>query len=307
MKLLDLLKNTAIYLLTAARLEWLPSYVVHLTYGPKQLMHYHSNRKREWSAPLSAILVDNPSSISDSAAYLTACNLALNSEEAFSRFKSEKSYKEILEHTGYRFGSDYLRVLRERAFEIPRDFIFQQSRIGDPETFSFEGLGEISPSALRYLKVGSDLDMFFPDWKSRKIIEVGVGYGGQLCALKELGHNGEYVGVDLKQVSILARKYATASGFESGYNFLGFEEPLPSSTGHLFLSNYAFSELAPEHQAFYVDKYICTSSSGYVSWNRLAELSLGGMTAEELRRIVKGQIVNEEPLTHPGNCLVIWG
>ena len=307
MKILDLIKNTTLSLLTAAGLEWLPRYVVHLTYGPKQVMHYHSNRKKEWSAVSSTILVDKPSSISESALYLTACDLALNSEEAFSRFKSEKSYKEILEHTGYRFGRAYLQILRRRGFEIPRDFILQQSRIGDPETFSFEGLGEISPSALRYLKVGSDLDTFFPDWKSRKIIEVGVGYGGQLCAFKEVGHNGEYVGVDLKQVSSLARKYAVASGFESGYNFLGFEDPLPSSTGHLFLSNYAFSELAPEHQAFYVDKYISTSSSGYVSWNRLSELALGGMTAEELRTIVKGQIVNEKPLTHPGNCLVIWG
>jgi hypothetical protein len=270
-------------------------------------MHHHSNRNKEWSAALSKISIEEPSSISDSALYLTACNLALNSEEDFSRFKSEKSYKKILEHTGYRFGRAYLRILKERNSKIPRDFIFSQSKIGNPEIFSFKGLGEVSPSTLRYLKVCSDLDLFFPDWRLRTIIEVGVGYGGQLCALKELGHTKEYVGVDLKQVALLARKYALASGFESGHSFLGFDEPLPSSAGHLFISNYAFSELAPENQAFYIDKFIRTSSSGYVSWNTLSEQTLGGMTAEDLREIVQGQIVSEDPLTHPGNCLVIWG
>jgi hypothetical protein len=115
------------------------------------------------------------------------------------------------------------------------------------------------------------------------------------------------LGIDFEVVAQLALKYATATGPVNGASFMGFDRALPISKDHLFLSNFAFSEFDPEIQEFYVEKYIRNSARGYVMWNQLSELYRGGMTAEALRKIVSGRILDEEPLTHPGNCLVVWG
>lgn len=298
--------NFTLELLTKLRLRWLPQLFVHLAYGPRPLLDYVSNKKREWSASPSTASVRVRTSISDSSNYLNACAAALKSEKNFSRFKSEIYYKQILEHTGYKFGREYLRILKRRGFQIPVDFTIRQAGLGSPEVFKFKRLGLVSPSTLRYLKVVSDLDVHFPNWKEQTIVEVGVGYGGQFCAFKELGHTKDYIGIDLEVVAELAKKYTEVSGFQGATNFMNFDGELPSSDGHLFVSNYAFSELAPVHQAFYLEHYIKTSASGYVTWNQLSELNLGGMTAEELKRIVNGRILREEPLTSPGNCLIVW-
>lgn len=298
--------STTVSLLAKMRLDWAPQYIFHAAFGPRVLLDYVSNKKKEWTANLSTEPFDGGSSVSDTANYLSAVVAALKSEEDFSRFKSEKYYKQILEHVGYKFGREYLSVLKRRGFQIRVDFTASQAEIGGPEVFKFEGLGYVSPSTLRYLKVVSDLDLHDPNWKEQTIVEVGVGYGGQFCAFKELGHNKDYFGIDLELVAKLARKYAELSGFQDGANFMGFDGQLPSSEGHMFISNYAFSELAPVHQAFYLENYIKTSASGYISWNQLSELNLGGMKAEELRGIVNGRILREEPLTSPGNCLIVW-
>ncbi len=307
------LKIRTLSVLNRAGLGGLPQHVIHLTYGIKQLRNHISNKKKEWSASEDIANKKREGSDSDNYAdykpdkYLIACNFALTSEEGFSRFKSEKHYKKVLEHTGYKFGREYLRVLSDRGFQIPLNFISIQSKVGDPEIFSYSKLGEISPSTLRYLKVVSDLDRLFPGWKSQNIIEVGVGYGGQFCAFRELAYKGNYLGIDFEVVAQLALKYATATGPVNGASFMGFDGALPISKDHLFLSNFAFSEFDPEIQEFYVEKYIRNSARGYVMWNQLSELYRGGMTAEALRKTVRGRILDEEPLTHPGNCLVVWG
>ena len=304
---IEIAKLSAKSALTLLGIDWLPQQIVHLMHGPKQLSDHIKNKNKEWLSTPIVLPVINPSSISDSELYLNACIAALNSDKDFSRFKSEKNYKSILEHTGYKFGRKYLKVLQERQFEIPREFLRQQTSLGDPEIFTFGQLGEISPSVFRYLKVVSDLEIHFPSWRTLPIVEVGVGYGGQLCALKTFGHKNDYLGIDLEIVATLAARYVEASGFRGGAEFLGFNRALPNFQGHIFISNFAFSELRPENQAFYMEKYAKPSSCGYVLWNRLSEWNLGGMTAEEFRKSVGGQILAEEPLTHPGNCLITWG
>lgn len=306
MNILGHIASTTVWLLAKMRLDWAPQYIFHAAFGPRALLDYESNKKKEWTATLPTEPFDGGSSVSDTANYLSAVVAALKSEKDFSRFKSEKYYKQILEHVGYKFGREYLNILERRKFNIPVAFALLQAEIGGPETFKFKRLGSVSPSTLRYCKVVSDLDIYCPNWKNQTIVEVGVGYGGQFCALKELGHIKDYFGIDLELVAKLARKYTEVSGFQGDNNFLGFDGQLPSPEGHLFISNYAFSELAPVHQAFYLENYIKTSASGYISWNQLSELNLGGMTAEELRGIVNGMILREEPLTSPGNCLIVW-
>lgn len=306
MKLGIRLRSTLLSLLSCGGFDKSYTFIRHLTYGPRQLRNQILNKRKEWSANPATTSLGGRSSWSDSDLYLNACNAAVTSDKDFARFKSEKSYKEILEHTGYKLGREYLRVLSDRGFQVPVDFIVRQSKIGNPEVFDYKGLGKVSPSTLRYLKVCSDLGVFFPDWEKRTIIEVGIGYGGQFCAFKELGHTGDYFGIDLEIVAALARKYTRAAGFCDGNNFHGFEGKIPNSDSHLFISNYAFSELTPGQQSFYLDNYIKKSSAGYITWNRLSELYLGGMTADHFREVVSGRILPEEPLTHPGNYLIVW-
>jgi hypothetical protein len=291
------------------RLNWIrvPKQVIHGLFGPKILNEYRINEEKVWSLPSSGETNFSRTSASDSPAYTDVCDAASQDQETFSKFKSERNYKSILEHTGYNNGRRYLRVLKKRGVRLPDEFLSFHSSLGNPERFSFNGLGPISPSLLRYFKVASDLDLHFPKWREQDIVEVGVGYGGQIAVLKELGHKGNYTGIDLQSVARLASKYLTTSGKYSNYSFRSSEGAEPALKGHHFISNYAFSELGPEIQERYFYEFVSSSASGYVSWNDFSEKALGGMTAETFRRSVGGQLVPEEPQTYPNNCIILWG
>jgi hypothetical protein len=290
-------------------MKWIkvPQGVLHSLFGPRILREYWLNKKKEWSLPSSKKVNLSSTSASDSHPYNNICDAAYLNEYEFSNFKSEVNYKSILEHTGYNHGRRYLKVLTQRGMKLPKEFLSTHSSLGNPETFSFPELGRISPSLLRYLKVASDFDLHFPNWRGQELVEIGVGYGGQLAVLKELGHEGKYIGIDLKSAARLASKYVSSFGKYSQFSFNASDGGQQNLQGHHFISNYAFSELRPEVQEQYFDNFVKYSASGYVTWNDFSEKSLGGMTAESFRKRVGGQIFPEQPQTYPGNCIILWG
>jgi hypothetical protein len=247
-------------------------------------------------------------SISENLPYAVFCELAARDDLIFSRFKSAQPYREVLEHTGLKWGNQYQRILLERNFKVSKEFLTLHSKIGDPEIYSFTQFGSTSPSLLRYLKVASDLSILFPHWVDGNIIEVGIGYGGQLATMKELGHRGDYAGIDLDGPIQLAKKYLKVSRVnEIGTLLINSQDSLKEPLSGIFLSNYAYSELRRDIQEIYFDKYIKSCPQGYVTWNTLGEKELGGMTSSDFANKVGGRVIPEEPLTHPGNSIVVWG
>lgn len=287
-------------------LEDLPQRLRHLRYGLRAMNEWEENVGKQWVSQPDISFDSQRTSISDSDPYTNLCELAADSEEVFSRFKSEVAYRTILEHVGFVNGLRYLHILNKRGVDLPTSFLGTHSNIGDPELYTFRGLGKISPSLLRYFKVASDFDELFPKWRDMEIVELGIGYGGQIAVLKQWGHRREYLGLDLKPVVKLAEKYLRTSSRLSGYLLQGPDQELPHRKGHHFVSNYAFSELTPEIQEHYYLKVIASSKSGYVSWNNLSESSLGGISLDSFTERVEGRVIKESPLTHPNNCVVVW-
>ena len=281
----------------------------HLLNGPRVFREYLINNAKTWDvAADSGAPGSVRSSISDTESYLEICKLASNEPRVFANFKSAFAYKAILEHTGFHHGRSYEKILLDRGVSPAREFLDLHSAVGNPETFTFKGFGKVSPSLLRYFKVASDLEIFFPGWKNRPIVEVGIGYGGQLAVMSNFGFVGRYFGIDLPEAGTLAKKYLEQTDVRlSDCQILDNEQSVPALSDYLFLSNYAFSELQRDVQERYFQKLVSSSTSGYVTWNDLAEKAFGGMPAREFAERVGGVIHNEEPLTHPGNCIITWG
>jgi len=112
--------------------------------------------------------------------------------------------------------------------------------------------------------------------------------------------------VDIPQALSLARRYLENYAIPSTLHYCTMGE-LPSRNYDLLISNYAFTELPRSIQELYLDKVILRSSRGYITYNEIAPASFNSYKARELLEIIAGaEKINEEPLTHPKNCIIVW-
>ena len=264
------------------------------------------NRLKIWNIPHQAGSGGN-SSLSDERSYLTICETAFSDQKVFNRFRSCREYKAILEHVSSSLGKEYLSILKTRGISELKIKSSLDGEIGTPSRFWYRGIGMASPTELRYLKIASDLQEFFGDLDDFKIVEVGIGFGGQCATISRNSTVKSYDLVDLKEVLSLASLYLTKSKILTKINLCG--DLLPTKPEYdLFISNYALSELKVEHQEHYIEKFIKRSKRGYVIYNHITPKDFKTLTAEEFsERIPNSIIVNEKPITHPGNKLIIWG
>jgi len=76
----------------------------------------------------------------------------------------------------------------------------------------------------------------------------------------------------------------------------------------LVLSNYAFTELPRAIQDVYLNKVILNSERGYITYNEITPREFNSCKSGELIEMIPGsRILKEEPLTHPKNCIIVWG
>jgi hypothetical protein len=76
----------------------------------------------------------------------------------------------------------------------------------------------------------------------------------------------------------------------------------------LIISNYAFTELRRPVQEAYLEKIILPARRGYITFNDTNPGDFNSFTLDELLHIIPGsQVHDEEPLTHPKNCIIAWG
>lgn len=258
----------------------------------------------------------NPrTSITDTGRYLEICARAATDPDVFARFRREPAYMEILEVTQSQ-GAEYLGIInRERPDLIQeRLALFRDNdRYGAPITFDYPGIGRVSPTTLRYIKVLADLERHFGDLTGRRIIEIGVGFGGQCRLILSNWRVRSYTLVDLGAVLGLARAYLQkfADSDQATFDTLEFQDPDGEFQGQydLCISNYAYSELSREVQERYLDRVLRSSGSGYMTCNFISSLSgIDSMSAAELFALIPGaRWLPEEPLTHPDNRILVWG
>lgn len=247
-------------------------------------------------------------SLSDNQIYPQVCLNAANDYRCFNQFRQNSIYNEILEHVTEKEGAAYLELIAHDPVLLGEIEKFRQNDLyGTPRIFQYPNVGSVSPSTLRYVKVLSDLKNLFLSLDNLSICEIGVGYGGQCRII-----NAEYVPasyrlVDIKPALLLAQRFLDNYAIKSTLSYMTMNE-LEKSNYDLVISNYAFTELPRHIQEIYLNKIILNSRRGYIIYNDINPAEFKSYKKEELLNVIPGsQIIDEVPLTHPNNCVIVWG
>jgi putative sugar O-methyltransferase len=159
---------------------------------------------------------------------------------------------------------------------------------------------------LRYVKILSDIKQHFGTVDNFDICEIGVGYGGQCRIINAYSKPATYCLVDIHPALGLARRFLDNYVLNSVLSYKTMNE-LAGRCYDLVISNYAFSELPRDVQNKYLDKVILNSAPGYITYNDINPKEFNSHTAAELIQLIPGaRIFKERPLTHPGNCIIVW-
>ena len=245
------------------------------------------------------------SSISDEPHYLDLCDAAARDDTVFSNFRRDPTYLEILEHVSEEQGRDYLSIIRRQSPELlpaSLEMIKRNDLVGNPRLSTYDGVGAISPTTLRYAKVLTDLEVAFGDPTGADVVEIGVGYGGQARLIMERWNVRSYTLVDLGPVLRLSERYLSQLGVRDVWRSMP-PDRLEQVPCDLLISNYAFTELARDAQDEYASAIVSGSSRAYLTCNYISDgLGIDSWSRQELEGLhPDARWSGEEPLTHVGN------
>ena len=250
---------------------------------------------------------------SEGGLYVAFVQRAVQHYKVFRNFKRHPSYQAVLEHVNAEDGGKYLDIVRSQSPQILSlvEKCKDNDLIGNPITHSYPQIGKISPTTLRYMKVASDLQKHFGDNLGRKIVEIGVGYGGQLLVNDRLFNIGEYHLYDLPPVLNLVSKYLESFILNCSYRLATLNQSSGNDVFDLVISNYAFSELPSQLQRIYIKKIISKASKGYLTMNSgmgNSRHTSSRLSINELRELLPPfDIFEEIPKTSPDNYIIVWG
>ena len=109
----------------------------------------------------------NNRSESDTGHYVSFVEKACKNYKLFANFKRNSIYNDILEHVSYETGLKYLKIILNQSPDLISANLINNfklnDRIGNPRIYSYNGVGKISPSTVRYIKIASDIRYFFGD------------------------------------------------------------------------------------------------------------------------------------------------
>jgi hypothetical protein len=240
--------------------------------------------------------------------YAQVCIDAANNHRAFYSFRRHPSYNRVLEHVSRETGQDYLDTICSdpELYGAMAQFKLNDA-YGAPRMYNYPGIGMMSPTTLRYVKVLLDLKHHFCTLNDLSICEIGVGYGGQCRIINALYRPSGYCLVDIRPALALAERFLDNYSIDSTLRYRTMNE-LGIENADLVISNYAFTELPQTIQDIYFKKVLAGSRSGYITYN---EPMTGQRLSYDLGHILKmipgARVVEERPLTHPNNCIIVWG
>lgn len=251
---------------------------------------------------------------SEDGIYIKIVQEAFNSYKLFKNFKRNIDYMTVLEHVSESQGMLYLDTIRNESPELLNviESYKENDIVGNPMVYKYEGVGKISPTTLRYIKVSSDLKRFFGLHIGDRIVEIGGGYGGQALINDKTFCIKVYEILDLYPVLKLISKYLECHILKSSYKVSTLNQKSGEEKYDLVISNYAFSELPKNLQLEYIRKVLSKSRKGYLTMNsgrsNETSRSTGKMTLDQLKKELQPfEIFEETPLTGPDNYLIVWG
>lgn len=251
---------------------------------------------------------DITTSLSDTEAYRQVCNAASNDYRLFRNFRRDPIYNRFLEHVTQQQGQECLEAIAaEPGIMGAMESFKLNDEYGNPRAFEYPGVGIISPTTLRYIKVLADLKTHFGSLDDLSICEIGVGYGGQCRIINAYCSPARYCLVDIRPALGLAQTYLDHFSLHSVLSYRTMNELAPADYD-LVVSNYAFTELHGDLQDVYLERVILRSKRGYITYNEITPAEFRAYKSDELTRIIpKARIVEEKPLTAEKNCIIVWG
>ena len=250
----------------------------------------------------------NQTSVSDNGEYPLFCHQAAYTPEIFNSFRKNQTYRNILEHVSEFDARQYLIEIRKcQSVYHKIDCLRHNDSAGGPFLVDIDEIKAVSTTTLRYIKVLCDIVNMFPTLNKQKVYEIGVGYGGQCRIIDEFYGPAEYCLIDIRPALQLAETYLDRFALKTTVRFKTINE-LAIESPDILISNYAFSELPRWLQLRYMEKVICRSKMGYITYNAINPASFESFTAKELQDSIPGaEILPETPCTHKGNCIIVWG
>ena len=252
------------------------------------------------------------SSISDTQKYKNACQMAALNDFYFNFFRNNSDYTEILEHVSEDQGKLYKQYLDANFPEYlsKLEKFKENDTYGSPAVFNYEGIGKISPTTLRYIKVLSDLKQLCGSLENFNIIEIGVGYGGQCKVISDFFNIQNYYLIDLDESLNLAEKYLNKLNVKNVKVVRPNEIVSLDKKFDLIISNYAFTEISRSIQEFYLNNILLKSTHGYITCNFISkDWRIDSYSLQELEQKLSNfntKRAEEFPLTHKDNLILCW-
>jgi hypothetical protein len=235
--------------------------------------------------------------------YCEVCLQASKDDTAFSVFRTNPIYRQVVEHTTREFGLGYLEVIKRDNPELLNDFnkFLTNDNFGLPLICNYKGLF-ISPSTLRYIKILSDLIKHFGSLEGFRIAEIGGGYGGQCKIIKDI-FDVDYHIIDLPEVNLLAEKFLKKTG-KSNIRFSTWDA-LIKEDYDLVISIGGLTELNREIQYYYNEMIIKGSKRGYMIGSVILNPN-NCYQIDDYKKFGNVVFIEEEPETHWSNFTMKW-
>jgi len=144
--------------------------------------------------------------------YIKKCKLFVEKDEAFINFRQDYDYGKILEGNDRDIGAIALNEMTQHnglnfIIENTPEFI-KNDKIGNPQTYYLEIIDQaIAAATLRYINTAWEIMHLLGEFKPKRILEIGGGYGGLCRILSVLYDFKEYTNKDLPEAEALFNKY----------------------------------------------------------------------------------------------------
>lgn len=252
--------------------------------------------------------------LTDNEAFRHFCRSAIANPAIFASFKRDPIYTLFYENVSEEQGKELYSYLKTHADHLLKGDLIEkfraEDRLGSPAIYSYDEIGEFSPSTLRAIKVAHDIETHHGSLKGCKVIEIGAGHGTQCKILTDLFPGIDYTIVDLPEALELAKKTLGTLGVNA-VRFLTPDQ-LHNESCDLVLSNYTFTESGSSLQERYFKQIIRGAKRGYLTCNffpkhfRVRPLKKEQLLKKFMTLPVELEFLPEFPQTGEGNFLLIW-
>lgn len=242
--------------------------------------------------------------------YVDICRQAAEDDVILNNFRSMPSYRCALEIDD---GETFCQYIRNRSSKLLQhlDEFRLLDRIGNPPLIDYEGIGFFTATTLRYVFHADQIVKRFKLPEGAKVVEIGVGFGGQSYILQKVHPCSIYYMYDLPEVEKLVDRVMDQLTVKT-VQCLPLDEDLPEETIDLVISNYAYSECDREMQLVYFDRVIKKADRGYFIYNKIAitDYGLDSIPLHEFIDLLKkngcNPRVSAELFSGAGNFLITW-